>query len=354
MNLGAKFPNFKAWSNFRLMVVLGSLVTLLSLGLGAVVVQAALRDDGQQGDNPGRVEAARGASAEGGEEDEPAAAEAAAQALAQPPTAGSNPAPALANGESFRVSCPVNPTATQNTCAIESFSGFDNRVELSCAGLPANASCVFDPTSVTPRPSGATTFRLRLIVDQVPPGNYPFDVIGRSGEQVSNFRYPWGVTAPRVATLAQGPPPPPAAPPAPGAPPAPPPAPAAPAAESAADPTFSFTCGSLTEGNKLEWSLSEDGTNARINCFLTPLNGFNEPVTFNAPPTEVARPDTVNFVVDQLQAKKVFDLTFEISDAVRNLPPAELEAGKDYTVQVTGTSPSGKSLVQQVILTITE
>lgn len=352
MNLGAKFPDFKAWSNFRLMVVLGSIVTIISLGLGAVVVQAVMSDDSQPGDRSSRVEAARGAGS-GGDQSEQAVAQPEDPAAVPPQTAGSSDASPLPNGQSFRVACLVNPVSTQNVCQVESFRGFNSRVDLSCANLPPNLDCLFTPNSVTPRANGAATFRIELTAGNIPPGSYEFDVIGRSGTQVSNFRYPWGLAAPRVA-LAQAAPPPP--PPPPGAPPAPPPPPpAAPAAEVPAEPTFSFTCGSLSESNKLQWSLSEDGTTARINCFLTPLNGFNEPVSFKLDqPVEVAKPGTVNFVVDQLQAKKLFDVAFEFSEAVLDLPDSELQAGRDYAVQVTGTSPSGKSLVQQVVLTVTE
>ena len=238
----------------------------------------------------------------------------------------------------------------RNTCTVESFNGFDQRVQLSCAGLPRNLSCSFTPGSVTPRRDGSTPFRLELSAGDVPPGSYVFDVVGRSGRLTRTFRYPWGLTAPRVA-VAQGPGNPP---PAPGAPPAPP-APAAAAAAPPTEPTFSFTCGSLTEGTKVRWSLGKDGPQANIKCFLTPLNGFNEPVTFEfSQSTEVAKPETVTFAVDQLQAKKQFDVNFEFSDAVKALPPDQLKAGRDYVFEVKGTSPSGKTLTRPVTLTVTE
>jgi hypothetical protein len=88
---------------------------------------------------------------------------------------------------------------------------------------------------------------------------------------------------------------------------------------------------------------------------LTPLNGFNEPVTFTyAQASDLAKPDTVNFVLEQLQVKKLFDLNFEFSDAVRNTNPDQLKAGVDYVFDVTGTSATGKSLTRPVTLTVKE
>jgi hypothetical protein len=111
----------------------------------------------------------------------------------------------------------------------------------------------------------------------------------------------------------------------------------------------------LNEGVKVPWSLSKDGTLVKINCFLTPLNGFNEPVEFKfAQPDELAKPNTVRFIVDRLQVRKLFDLNFELGDAVRSLPAEQLEQGVDYPFEVTGTSASGKTLTRQVILTVTK
>lgn len=344
MKLGVLFPNFKAWSNFRLMLVLGSVATLLTLVLGVVVVQAALSNN-SQADAPDTVAETPATEAEGpAGESESARGE--AQGGAQAAAPAIDPLPALDSGETFRVSCAVGErTATQTTCQVESFNGFARRVDLSCRNLPHNLRCVFTPSSVVPRANGSTTFRLELVTGQVPPGDYVFDVAGQSGSQVRTFRYPWGLSAPRVA---QDPPV------APGRPP-PPPAPAAPAANASAEPTFSFACGSLTEGNKVLWSLSRDGRTANINCFLTPLNGFNEPVSFEfSQPDALAKPDTVSFVVDQLQEKKLFDLRFEFGDSIAALTPEQLEEGVDYPFQVTGTSESGKTLTKQVILTIAE
>ena len=238
----------------------------------------------------------------------------------------------------------------RNTCVVESFNGFDERVQLSCDDLPRNLSCTFVPGSVTPRRNGSTPFRIELSAGDIPPGSYDFDVVGRSGRLIRTYRYPWGLAAPRVA-VAQGPVNPPPAPGAPPAPPAPPPA----AAAAPTEPTFSFACGSLTEGTKVVWSLSKDGPQANIKCFLTPLNGFDEPVTFKfSQPTEVAKPDTVSFAVEQLRERKLFDLNFEFSDAVKGLPPEQLKAGRDYVFEVTGTSSSGKAMTRQVTLTVTE
>ncbi len=326
------------------MVVMGSLATILTLALGAVVVRAALSNADEPAGRADRAEAAResNAAAGGGQRN--------LQNEIQAGTATSpgNPAPPLDSGEAFRISCLAgNSTDTQNTCQVESFSGFAGRVDLSCADLPSNLSCTLTPSSVFPRPNGSTTFRLELSAGDVAPGSYVFDVVGRSGNQVRTYRYPWGLTAPRVAVA------PPAVNPPPGASPAP-----AAAQSSAAgpEPTFRFTCGSLTEGSKLEWSLAKDGPRAKIKCFLTPLDGFNEPVTFTYSETgNLAKPETVAFApVDQLDPRKPFDLNFELSDAVKDLPPEQLKAGRDYTFNVTGTSASGKKMTLPVTLTVKE
>lgn len=328
------------------MVVVGSVVTLLSLGLGAVIVQAALSDDTQS---------------EGSGSDPSPSADEEAEALAEgeftgpdaPGTAGSQPQagapiPVLEGNDNFRISCPVgDPARSTNICEVESFGGFRDRVTFSCAELPPNVSCAFVPASITPRATGSTPFRIELSAGNVPAGSYDFEVIGRSGDKVSRIRYPWGVSPAPVAVAQR---PAPAAPPASAPQPAPP-APAAPAG----DPTFSFTCGSLSDGNKLLWSLSKDGPNVKINCFLTPLNGFNEPVTFTYGQTsELAKPDTVSFLLDQLQVRKLFDLNFEFSDAVKKLSAEQLEQGVDYVFDVTGTSATGKSLTRPVTLTVKE
>jgi hypothetical protein len=223
---------------------------------------------------------------------------------------------------------------------VESFRGFSGRVELSCSDLPPNLSCSFTPDSVVPRTNGSSSFRLELNAGNIPPGPYLFNVVGRSGGKVRTHPYPWGVRAPVVAVES-----PPAGQPAP--PPLPPAAPA--------EPTFGFTCGSLSEGGKVPWSLSKNGPLVKINCFLTPLNGFDEPVDFKfAQPNGLAKPNTISFLLDQLQAKKLFDLSFELGDVVKALTPEQLEQGVDFPFEVTGTSASGKSLTRQVILTVTK
>ncbi|CAN5859449.1 hypothetical protein BH23ACT12_BH23ACT12_07880 [soil metagenome] len=333
VKLGTLLSAFKAWSNFRLMLVVGSLVTILSLGLGAIVVQAAL-SDGEEPQSP--VAGVSRSTANGGEE---VPAEQEITGPEAPGTAGSqtsteNRLPVLENNSDFRISCLTgDPRRTQNTCQVESFGGFSQRVNLSCADLPANLSCSFVPASVVPRANGSTPFRIELSAGNIPAGSYNFEVVGRSGNKVSRILYPWGVAPPSVAV---------ARPPAPGAPrPAP------------AEPTFSFTCGSLSDGNKLLWSLAKDGPNVKINCFLTPLNGFNEAVKFEySLAADLAKPNTVAFILDQLQAKKLFDLSFEMSDEVRNLSDAQLEQGVDYAIDVIGTSATGKSLTRTVTLTV--
>lgn len=345
MKLGNLFSVFKTWSNFRLMLVIGSAVTILSLALGAVVVQAALSDDPES-------ESSQGTAAAQEREIEQAAEEAEVSGPDAPGTTGARDTegdqlPVLDGSADFRVSCLAGEAAqAQNTCEVESFGGFSQRVNLSCSDLPPALNCSFVPASVVPRANGSTPFRIELTAGALPPGSYDFDVVGRSGNKTRSTRYPWRIAAPTTVAVAQ-----PAAPPAPGAPPGP----VAPAAQPPAAPTFSFTCGSLTEGTKLLWSLSKDGPNVKINCFLTPLNGFNEPVTFKyAQATDLAKPDTVTFLLDQLQVRKLFDLNFEFSDAVRNLSAEQLEQGVDYVFDVTGTSASGKSLTRQVTLTVKE
>lgn len=344
VKLGTLFSVFKTWSNFRLMVVVGSVVTLLSLGLGAVVVQAAFSDD-TQSEAPAPGVSPSNEQVAGALPEEEVTGPDTPGAAGSQPQAGA-PVPVLEGNDNFRISCLAgDPARSSNTCEVESFGGFRERVTFSCAELPENVSCSFVPAHVTPRGTGTTPFRIELSAGNVPAGSYDFEVIGRSGDKVSRIRYPWGVSpAPVAVAQRPAPPPPPAS--------APQPAPQTPAAP-AGDPTFSFTCGSLTDGNKVLWSLSKDGPNVKINCFLTPLNGFNETVTFSyAQTSELAKPDTVSFLLDQLQVKKLFDLNFEFSDSVKNLSAQQLEQGVDYVFDVTGTSASGKSLTRPVTLTV--
>lgn len=343
VKLGSLLAYFKAWSNFRLMVVVGSVVTLTSLGLGAIVVQASLSDDTRSAASETERSASSDEEAEPPAEQEVTGPDTPGAAGSQP-QAGA-PIPVLEGNDNFRISCPAgDPARRSNTCEVESFGEFRDRVTFSCAELPENVSCSFVPASVTPRGAGRTPFRIELSAGNVPAGSYDFEVIGRSGDRVSRIRYPWGVNPAPVA-VAQAPPPPPTT----GQRPAPAPAP------PAAEPTFTFTCGSLSEGNKVLWSLSKDGSNVRINCFLTPLNGFNEPVIFTyAQSSELAKPDTVSFVLDQLQVRKLFDLNFEFSDSVKNLSAERLAQGVDYTFDVTGTSETGKRLTRPVTLTVQE
>jgi hypothetical protein len=340
VKLGSLFPNFKSWSNFRLMLVLGTTATILSLVVGAVVVQAALSN----GTDEGTPTAEETDAAQPDTEAEAEEVSPGEEGPAEPPgTAGGRPANRPDSGADFNVTCPVTETtSTTNTCQVESYRGFSGRVELSCADLPANLSCSFTPDSVVPRTNGSSTFRLELNAGNIPPGSYDFEIVGRSGGKVRTHRYPWGVRPPEVAVERE-----PAGRPVAPAPPAPTPAPP--------EPTFAFTCGSLSEGGKVPWSLSKDGPLVKINCFLTPLNGFNEPVDFKfAQPNGLAKPDTISFILDQLPTKKLFDLSFELGDVVKALTPEQLEQGVDYPFEVTGTSASGKSLTRQVVLTVTK
>ncbi|MEX0790678.1 MAG: hypothetical protein WD178_07885, partial [Actinomycetota bacterium] len=213
MKLGTLLSAFKAWSNFRLMLLVGSLVTILSLGLGAVVVQAAL--------SAGEEPPATPAGASGSDEPENIAEELTGPEA--PGTVGSQTStetrlPVLEDNSDFRISCLTgDPRRTQNACEVESFGGFSERVSLSCANLPPNLNCSFVPASVVARPNGTTPFRIELSAGDIPDGSYSFEVVGRSGDRVSRILYPWGVATPSVAVAQPAAPAPPPAPP--GAPP---------------------------------------------------------------------------------------------------------------------------------------
>jgi uncharacterized repeat protein (TIGR03803 family) len=64
----------------------------------------------------------------------------------------------------------VNPTSMtitagqsgQATFTVTPQNGFDSQVTLSCSGLPAEATCSFNPTSVTPNGSSAATSTLTI------------------------------------------------------------------------------------------------------------------------------------------------------------------------------------------------
>ena len=73
-----------------------------------------------------------------------------------------------------------------NTATIDlhhrSANGFSAEVALSCAGLPADATCSFAPPVVTPDPNGSTTSTLTVnVASTTPAGPSAVQVLGTSG-----------------------------------------------------------------------------------------------------------------------------------------------------------------------------
>jgi hypothetical protein len=70
-----------------------------------------------------------------------------------------------------------------STATLTSLNGFSSAVSLSCTGLPAGATCSFDPASDTPPAGGTSTSTLTVSVDaSTAAGVYSFLVVGTSGE----------------------------------------------------------------------------------------------------------------------------------------------------------------------------
>ncbi len=83
-----------------------------------------------------------------------------------------------------------------STCTITSHSGFSDAVDLNCANLPANVTCSFNPTPVTPPPNGSIDSVLTVSVGgSVPDGDYAFDVMGTSGVLSHSFAIDLTVTS---------------------------------------------------------------------------------------------------------------------------------------------------------------
>jgi trimeric autotransporter adhesin len=76
----------------------------------------------------------------------------------------------------------VQGSSTATTCTVASQNGFSAPVDLTCANLPAGATCGFSATPVTPPPNGTVTSTLTLGTSTATPGGLlSFQVVGTSG-----------------------------------------------------------------------------------------------------------------------------------------------------------------------------
>lgn len=72
---------------------------------------------------------------------------------------------------------------TKNTkCTVQSLSGFNGSVTLSCGNQPAGVTCT--PAVVTPPPNGTATGTLTVTGTSVASGQYTFQAVGTSGSLV--------------------------------------------------------------------------------------------------------------------------------------------------------------------------
>ena len=87
----------------------------------------------------------------------------------------------------FGVNCsPASVSANQggsgtSTCTVNSMNAFTSAVNLSCTGLPAGASCAFNPGTVTPPSNGTAASTLTVSVTNTPVGSYNFQAQAVSG-----------------------------------------------------------------------------------------------------------------------------------------------------------------------------
>jgi hypothetical protein len=91
------------------------------------------------------------------------------------------------------------------TATVGSANGFSSAVGLECTGLPAGATCAFDPASVTPPAGGTATSALTVSVGaSTATGVYSLSVVGTSGGTTHSATLPLTVTpaggGPQTAT----------------------------------------------------------------------------------------------------------------------------------------------------------
>lgn len=349
MKISRILAAFKAWSNFRLMVVIGAGLTVLSLLAGAFYIQTAMsgpQEEAERGvSSAGRnlpdTRASRSAS------EEPPAEAPTAPTPTPPLARAVEPPPAPERGQSFTIFCSTIEPVTAGTspetteCRVRSYEGFSGRVQLSCPSPPQQLRCEFRPSTVVLPANGNAVSQMTVIAPNLRPDNYNLEVAGQGGGRTSTATFPLSVIQPIVAA-------PPAPAPQPAAvattPPPPPPAPT-PSPEA----TFTIACSVAQPPeepiDRLLWSLTQ-GPKGAIKCLVTPKNGFNEEVTLTLSEAPDVLQHTFNPQVLSLVggATRSFDLNFDLG---------ELEQGKEYELEVTGTSAT-KTVVKQVLLTVTQ
>jgi plastocyanin len=94
----------------------------------------------------------------------------------------------VTTAQDFQFACnPTSITASQGgsgttTCTVTSINSYNTPVDLSCSSLPANVTCTFNPSQVTPPPNGSIDSILTVNVGQtVPVGTYPFQADATDG-----------------------------------------------------------------------------------------------------------------------------------------------------------------------------
>lgn len=350
VRVGELLAKFKAWSNFRLMVLIGAAATIISIGAGAVYVQAAITSSDRNAD---LATSDAPASASSDRRQAPISSGESSQSKVSPErnlARANKPPPVADRGEDFSVTCSPGGVTTAGlippaaSCKVDSYGGFNGRIELSCAQTPPNLTCEFAPPGVTPPANGSVGFQLLVVSDAVPPGSHVFEVVGRRGNKVNSFAYPFVKSAPAplealVPLPQQG-----------TRPPLEIPVPPVPAVSpSPAEATFTIACtlaaGPQSAIDKLLWSFTQ-GSKGTIKCLVTPKNGFDEEVTLSLANSsdQIAHSFTPATIKPNSEGSSFVDLNFELLG---------LEKGKEYRFDVTGTSQS-KTLIRRVELMVTE
>jgi hypothetical protein len=96
-------------------------------------------------------------------------------------------------GTTFSLACSPSSFSLQPgssdtaVCTICSIGGFNSPIDLSCSGLPADVTCSFDPTPVTPPPNGSVTSGLTIGVGAAAIGTTTMDAVGSSGAISETF-----------------------------------------------------------------------------------------------------------------------------------------------------------------------
>jgi hypothetical protein len=103
---------------------------------------------------------------------------------------------------SFSIACPGTAQLDESgggqaSCTVRSINGFTERVDLSCAAKAV--ACRVDPSQISPRPNGSTTFKLGVSHTGRPSASLGVEVMGRSGALIASDKLTFRSKSPIAA-----------------------------------------------------------------------------------------------------------------------------------------------------------